>query len=212
MPRQNRVMPTGEIRAVPERGTLMGNRGILHDEEGRIKRPWQVRRWLLCLLEFRGRHRVVMTPRRYTELFFLDEATGLAAGHRPCYECQRGRYNAFRDAFARGNPSPLGANGLTAGAIDDRLHDDRVGPARSKRTWRTKLDELPDGAMIADEDRPGETFLVLGDSLFLWSPGGYADRRPRPKGADVEVLTPRSTVNAIQAGFAPGVHASASAR
>ena len=103
MPRRNRVTPLGEIVAVPERGTYFGNRGVLHDEGGRIRRPWQVRRWLICLLEFKGRHRAVMTPNRYTELFFLDEATGLAAGHRPCAECRRARFLAFRDAWAAGN-------------------------------------------------------------------------------------------------------------
>ena len=89
MPRMNRVTPFGEIVAVPERGTMMGNRGILHDADGRIRRPWNVKRWLLCVLEFKGRHRTIMAPNRYTELFFLDEATGLAAGHRPCFECRR---------------------------------------------------------------------------------------------------------------------------
>src|SRR6516162_4221037 len=105
MPRQNRVTPFGAIIATPERGTFMGNRGILHDDGGRIRRPWQVKRWLLCLLEFRRRKRTVMTPHRYTELFFLDEATGLAAGHRPCAECRHRRYRAFRDAWKLANGS-----------------------------------------------------------------------------------------------------------
>src|SRR5580658_6982158 len=105
MPRQNRVTPFGTLVATPERGTLMGNRGRLHDEGGHILRAWQVRRWLLCVLEFRGRKRVVMAPNRYTELFFFDEATGLAAGHRPCAECQRPRFTAFRTAFRQGNPN-----------------------------------------------------------------------------------------------------------
>src|SRR4051794_18491489 len=103
MPRQNRVAPSGEIIAPPERGTMMGNRGVLHDAGGRIHRPWRLRRWLLCRLEFKGRHRIVMTPSRWTELFFLDEATGLAAGHRPCCECRRVRFVAFREAWAAGN-------------------------------------------------------------------------------------------------------------
>ncbi|WP_197446143.1 hypothetical protein [Tautonia plasticadhaerens] len=98
MPRRNRVTPHGEIVAVPARGTLMGNRGVFHDAKGQIRRPWALRRWILCVLAFKGRCRQVMAPGRYTELFFVDEATGLAAGHRPCAECQRARYNAFRDA------------------------------------------------------------------------------------------------------------------
>src|SRR3954453_21355004 len=103
MPRGNRVTPFGATRPAPERGTMMGNRGVLHDAEGRIRRPWRLRRWLLCRLEFNGRRRTVMTPDRWTELFFLDEATGLAAGHRPCYECRRRRFLAFRDAWTSGD-------------------------------------------------------------------------------------------------------------
>src|SRR3954451_12290461 len=99
MPRQNRVTPFGHIIATPERGTFMGNRGILHDEQGTIRRPWKVKRWLVCVLEFRERQRTVMAPNRYTELFFLDEATALAAGHRPCAECRHERFLAFCAAW-----------------------------------------------------------------------------------------------------------------
>src|SRR5580658_4307221 len=95
MPKQNRVNPFGEIIATPERGTFMGNRGVLHDDQGRIRRKWQGKRWIVCVLEFRGRKRKMMTPSRYTELFFLDEATALAAGHRPCAECRRDRSTLF---------------------------------------------------------------------------------------------------------------------
>jgi hypothetical protein len=148
MARQNRVTPCGEIVAVPERGTMMGNRGRLHDEEGRLRRPWQVKRWLLCRLEFNGRRRVVMAPDRYTELFFLDEATGLAAGHRPCFECRRKSYNAFVDAWARGNGLGVGDQRPTAASIDERLHQKRIGPGRSKRTFRASIDDLPDGVFV----------------------------------------------------------------
>src|SRR5262245_59079626 len=132
MARKNRVTPSGEIVATPERGTLMGNRGVLHDDQGRIVRRWQGKRWIACVLEFRGRKRTVMTPGRYTELFFLDEATALAAGHRPCAECQRERFNAFRDAWRRGNGVAMPP---TAPEIDGRLHAERLGPGGSKRTW-----------------------------------------------------------------------------
>src|SRR5262245_6485047 len=125
MPRQNRVTPWGEIVAMPERGTLMGNRGLLHDAEGQIMRPWRERRWIICLLDFKGRRRSVMSPGLYTELFFLDEATALAAGHRPCAECRRERFNAFRDAWLKGNG---GAAPVTAPDIDRRLHEERLGP------------------------------------------------------------------------------------
>jgi hypothetical protein len=104
MPRQNRVTPFGALIATPARGTLTGNRGCLHDEHGRIRRRYQGERWIICVLEFKGRRRPLMTPGRYTELFFLDEATALAAGHRPCAECQRDRFNLFRDTWAKANP------------------------------------------------------------------------------------------------------------
>jgi hypothetical protein len=209
MPRQNRVTPFGEIATVPERGTMMGNRGVIHDGEGRIRRPWQVKRWLICLLEFRGRHRVVMTPGRYTELFFLDEATGLAAGHRPCYECRRGRFLAFRDAWVAGNGRAVPPEMVKVGAIDDRLHAERVDPGRMKQTFMAGLDHLPDGVFVT-LGRGGEgPLLVLGHELLAWSPGGYTGRRRRPRGEEVTVLTPGSTVAAIRAGYEPEVHPSA---
>ena len=209
MPRRNRVTPFGEIVAVPERGTMMGNRGVLHDAQGRIRRPWQVKRWLLCLLEFRGRQREVMAPDRYTELFFLDEATGLAAGHRPCYECRRARSLAFRDAWATVVDGTLRAEDIRAAMIDERLHDERVGPARNKRTYTAILDDLPDGVFVEMSGADGSARVVLGDSLLAWSPGGYTGRTPRPAGQSVTVLTPRSTVAAIRAGFRPEFHSSA---
>ncbi len=145
MPRRNRVTPFGEIVAAPERGTMMGNRGILHDSTGVILRPWQVKRWLICVLEFKGRHRTVMAPNRYTELFFLDEATALSAGHRPCFECRRGRFLAFRDAWTAGNHPSAESGSIRAAVMDERLHADRIGPGRTRRTFRANIDDLPDG-------------------------------------------------------------------
>jgi hypothetical protein len=203
MPRQNRVTPFGEIVAVTDRGTVMGNRGRLHDEQGRIRRPWQVARWLLCRLEFNGRHRAVMAPGRYTELFLLDEATGLAAGHRPCFECRRRSFHAFADAWSIDHPAVSEAGRPTAGAIDGRLHAERVGPDRSKRTF------LPDGAFVTLDGRDRNAHLILNDELLAWSPGGYRVRRPRPGGESVSVLTPESTVKVIREGYVPEVHPSA---
>jgi hypothetical protein len=123
MPLQNRVTPFGEIVAVPARGTFMGNRGRLHDAERRLTRSrWQLKAWIICLLEFKGRHRTVMSPNSYTELFFLDEATALAAGHRPCFECQRTAARRYVDAWLRGNPDAGLDAGARIGGIDDRLH------------------------------------------------------------------------------------------
>lgn len=209
MPRQNRVTPFGEIVAIPERGTFMGNRGILHDHEGRIRRPWQVKRWLICRLEFNGRHRQVMAPNRYTELFFLDEATALAAGHRPCFECRRSRFLEFRNAWSVGNPRTFGSGSPTVEVIDKRLHAERVGPDRSKGTYQANLDELPDGVMIVlgeENDRPS---LIWRGQFLAWTPGGYGEPLPRPCSGTVTVLTPFSSVNAIRAGYTPEVHPSA---
>jgi len=209
MPRQNRVTPFGDIIATPERGTLMGNRGLLHDRDGRIRRSWLLKRWIHCVLEFKGRRRVVMTPGRYTELFFLDEATALAAGHRPCAECQRKRYIAYRDAWAIGTRGSRASAHPSAVEIDERLHAERLDPSRSKRTFRKKLDDLPDGVFITREERKDQTLLVQGDSLLAWSPGGYRERLRRRNGEVVSVLTPDSSMAAIRAGFVPRVHSSA---
>jgi hypothetical protein len=186
--------------ATPERGTFFGNRGVLHDPEGRIRRPWQVKRWLLCLLEFRGRWRQIMRPGHYTELFFLDEATGLAAGHRPCAECRRQHYLAFRDAWPAGR--------LSAMALDDQLHAERLNPDGSKRRFAANLDDLPDGVFVTLKDAPGRAHLLWKGHLLAWSSGGYRDPLPRPNGGRVTVLTPRSTVEVIRRGYVPAVHTS----
>ena len=202
MPRQNRVTPFGEIVAVPERGTMMGNRGRLHDLQGRIRRTWQVKRWLVCLLEFHGRQRTVMGPNSYTELFFLDEATGLAAGHRPCFECRRKAFEAFAVAFASGNRIAL----PTAGMIDERLHAERIGAKNLKKTFRRRADDLPEGTFVVVD---GAAHLIWRGRLLRWSPGGYIASRRFSKLDQVTVLTPRSTVRAIRAGYRPSVHSSA---
>jgi hypothetical protein len=187
----------------------MGNRGVLHDAEGHIKRAWQVKRWLVCVLEFRGRKRAVMTPNRYTELFFLDEATALAAGHRPCAECRHARFLAFCHAWKLAHPEQRGWQRPTADEIDNLLHTERITAIRSKSSFPAALDELPDGVFVMVEAWGEQAYLVLGDSLLQWLPQGYGQRRPRPAGKGVRVLTPQSTVEAIRAGYVPEVHASA---
>ena len=199
MPRQNRVTPRGELIAVDARGTFMGNRGCLHDAAGRIRRAWQLKRWIICELEFKGRHRPVMQPGRYTELFFLDEATALAAGHRPCAECRRPAFRAFLAAWAAGRP---GGDTPRTPALDEVLHRERTAPP-----WQAPLDTLPDGAFVALPGDP-RPFLVLGGALLAWTPGGYTDHVARPPAA-VEVLTPRSTVEALRAGYRPVLHPTA---
>ncbi len=209
MSRQNRVTPFGDIVATPERGTFLGNRGVLHDAEGHVKRAWQVRRWLVCVLEFRGRKRIVMAPNRYTHLFFLDEATALAAGHRPCAECRHARFLDFCNAWKSVHPRHGGAGRPTADEIDQQLHAERLTPDRTKRSYAATLDELPDGVFVAVDGNGGQAHLLRGGRLLEWTPGGYRKRRPRSKGETVRVLTPRSTVAAIRAGYVPEVHASA---
>jgi hypothetical protein len=197
-PRQNRVTPFGALIAVESRGTLMGNRGCLHDDQQRIRRPFACKRWITCVLEFRGRYRTVMTPGRYTELFFLDEATALAAGHRPCAECQHARYRLFREAWAEANAELIGGSSLSADEIDRVLHAERVDDRRGKRTYLARVSELPSGAMIADDE--GVPYLVHGQRLLRWEPGGYGRSIPKPGGI-VSVLTPKSIVRAIGQGY-----------
>jgi hypothetical protein len=203
VPLQNRVTPFGEIVADPARGLWLGNRGWLHDEARTIRRQWQVRRWITCRLEFRGRHREVMSPRRtWTELFFLDEATAFSAGHRPCGECRYRDYMRFRDLWANVHPGdPIGAD-----CIDRRLHTERLAGRNQKRTARAELGDLPDGTFVSLE---GRAWLVRGRWLHAWSPAGYVDRRAMPLMAGAEVLTPASLVAVFRAGYSPHVHPSA---
>ncbi|HEX3272736.1 MAG TPA: hypothetical protein VHR15_18975 [Ktedonobacterales bacterium] len=204
MPLQNRVTPFGEIVAVPERGTLMGNRGILHDDAGRLVRSWQVRRWIACRTAFRGRHRQLLQPHSWTELFFLDEATAFAAGHRPCAECRHADYQRFKSAWEVAVGVPNGAD-----AMDVVLHTDRLegrGVNQRKRTYWERLAALPDGVFIRLD---GSAWLLWREQLLEWSAGGYCARRSRPPAASrVEVLTPRSLVAVLRAGYPLQVHIS----
>jgi hypothetical protein len=189
----------------------MGNRGILHDAGRRIRRAWQCKRWLVCVLEFRGRKREVMSAGHYTELFFLDEATALAAGHRPCAECRHRRFLDFCHAWKAAHSPKSAAFRPSADEIDQRLHAERLALDGSKRTYVAKLDDLPDGvfvtvaAVAAWGEQP---YLVRGNQLLPWSPAGYGERLKRPVGKEVTVLTPPSTVKVIRAGYAPEIHVS----
>lgn len=200
MPLQNRVTPWGEIVAVEARGLLMGNRGRLHDGARRIVRHALGRRWIACVLEFRGRHRVVMTPNRYTELFFLDEATALAAGHRPCAECRRADYERFQAAWA----SAIGPD-TSADGMDVRLDADRLIPPRGKRTYTADARSLPDGAVV---DVDGVAWLVWQGAWREWTPVGYTERRAAAEGS-VTVLTPHAIVEVMRAGYAATAHPTA---
>jgi hypothetical protein len=198
VPLQNRVTPLGELVADSGRGLVYGNRGCLHDEQGRIRRSYNGKRWIACRLEFRGWHReLLMQPGRFTELFFLDEATAFAAGHRPCALCRREDYVRFGTIWRERHGGPVDAD-----TIDARLHQERLGLHGARRLHDASLDELPDGAFTLIDDAP---WLVRGEELLSWTPGGYAARRPRPGGLEVRLLTPPSLVAVLQAGWRSAV-------
>jgi hypothetical protein len=198
---RNRVTPSGELIAVPDRGLFWGNRGRLHDPSGNLVRYSTVRAWLICVLEFQSRRRSLWAPGRLTELFFLDEATGLAAGHRPCGECRRHELGAFKEAWAGCFP---GAR-PTVATIDSQLHHDRLLRPGVRRTYRTGARQLPTGTMIEVGGRP---WLIKRQRLLAWTPGGYTDRRDCPD-REVTVITPESTVAVLAAGYEPVLHPSA---
>jgi hypothetical protein len=194
MPRQNRVTPLGRIIAHPAPGLVFGNRGCLHDSEGRIRRSHAGSAWIACRLEFKDRRRALMQPGRYTELFFLDDATALAAGHRPCAECRREDYRRFVGLWpGSGSQRP------SAAAVNARLHAERLDDDGTQRHHQGVLDELPDGAFVV---RDGAPWLVHGDKLLRWTPAQYADAVSRPSGRAV-VVTPLSVVTVLQRGWRP---------
>jgi hypothetical protein len=209
MPRQNRVTPFGTLIATPARGTLMGNRGCLHDDSGRIRRPFLGRRWIICLLSFKDRRRSVMTPGHYTELFFLDEATALAAGHRPCAECQRDRFNLFRETWARANPRITSLPRPPATLLDAVLHSERTAPPAQRRDCEP-LDALPDGTFVTGDGE--RAYLVLKSRALLWTPRGYEDRGNHPFRLPAMVLTPASVVRTLEKGYPVDLHPSAGQR
>jgi hypothetical protein len=201
--RTNRVRPDQTLIAVPDRGLFWGNRGPLLDDDGRLARHNRGRNWIICQLRFNGRHRLQWQPRRLTELYFLDEATALAAGHRPCAECRHQAYQAFKTAWRAGLP---GHQRVTAAAIDTRLHADRLSGPGVQRTYRAELAGLPDATIIEHDGLP---WLVLGDTLLAWTSTGYRAPRSRAGLREVRVLTPKSTVAALTAGYRPVLHPSA---
>ena len=191
-PLQNRVDPFGSFHSVAARGGMMGNRGRIHRKDQTLPpRRWTLKPWIICVCAFKGRRREVW-GRGYTELFFLDEPTALAAGHRPCFECRRGAAKAFLAAFPN-------SKGFGADAMDDVLHRERLIDGK-KRLWRSRLGELPDGAMIVWEDR---AHAVRGGRLARWSFEGYAAPFTLSSETEVDVLTPPSTVAALAAGYRP---------
>ena len=203
MPLQNRVTPTGEIIATPHRGMFTGNRGIIHDPATKtlLNKRWSTPAWITCLCEFRGWRRPVMARRSWTELFFLDEATAFAAGHRPCFFCRREDAKRFRAAWEKGN----GARDVSAKAMDAALHRERLDHGKKRlHTLPMPLAELPDGAMVREGE---QSFLVVQGRALSWSPAGYAaDAR---KLTQPMLLTPPSALRAFGAGYRPVLHQTA---
>jgi len=204
-PLQNRVTPTGDIIATPERGLFVGNRGIIHDPATKtlLRKRWSCPAWLTCVLEFRGRRRKVMERRSWTELFFLDEATAFAAGHRPCFYCRRDDANSFRAAWETGNRT----GDVLAPEIDAVLHRERLEHGRKRlHPLPMPLEKLPDGAMVQAGD---DSFLIAQGRAFLWSPSGYTKAAHTPR--DAQLLTPPSTLRAFAAGYRVVLHPTAGA-
>jgi len=195
MPLQNRVSPFGEIVATAHRGRFTGNRGIIHDPATRtlLNRRWSSKAWITCVCEFRGRRRKVMSRRSWTELFFLDEATSFAAGHRPCFYCRREDATAFRDAWAEGN----GLEKPYATEMDAMLHSERLdGRVKRLHPLPVPISKLPEGAMVA---LGNESYLIAKGEAWRWSFAGYS--RAVESLADARLLTPPSIVNALRAGY-----------
>lgn len=207
MPLQNRVDPYGRLQAVAARGAWMGNRGVLHDAAKQIVAAWRTQRWITCELSFKGRRRDVFAPNRYSELFFVDEATSLAAGHRPCAECRRSRFKEFRAAWDSGRGDREASRHPSADEIDRVLHSERVQRGGGKSTYEAVSSSLPSGVLMEHE---GRVYLQWAGGVRPWSFAGYGPSTAMSP-AEVRVLTPRSIVRAIEAGFVPQVHESADA-
>ena len=201
---QNRVDPSGDLIRTSARGSWMGNRGLIHDEHQQVQRPFRLTAWLICVLEFKGRKRTVMSPGLYTELFFLDEAAAFSAGHRPCFECRREAANRFKLLWIKGNPEYHFTEKTPIGEIDAILHRERINRRGAKETFRAVLKDIPTGTFVSYE---GKAYLVRNGLLYVWSPFGYGAPIDLPEDSRLDVLTPRSTVQAFLMGYVPQITA-----
>jgi len=201
MPHQNRVTPTGELIATSARGTLMGNRGRLHTPERKIVRSWQLKAWITCLLEFKNYHRKIMSPNTWTELFFLDEITAFAAGHRPCAYCRRQDFRRFKELWTAANPNLV--TGQSIKNIDEVLHKERVSKNGTKLLYDDLLKNLPGGTMFMLPKIANQYFVLRKDKVLKWSPQRYESHPAISGETSVQVLTPRSVVNTFAQGYEP---------
>lgn len=200
MPLQNRVTPKGQIISTSARGVWLGNRGVIHNADKQIVRPYKLKAWIICMLQFRGRHREVMVPDRWTELFFLDEATAFSAGHRPCFQCRYADHMRFKAAWLKGNPQYGFTEKTSINEIDNILQKERIGRKGNKVTYTALAESLPDGAFIEID---GEPYLIANGQMYKWSASGYDKGQILPAGEMVTVLTPATIVNAFRAGYQP---------
>jgi hypothetical protein len=206
MPLQNRINPFGQIIATSERGAWTGNRGIIHNDRKEIVKNYALKPWITCALEYKGMHRIVMTPKRWTELFFLDEATAFAAGHRPCGYCRHADFKRFKSLWLQCNGAQYNFSEKTKmSVIDEIIHQERLDENGEKRTYNSFLTTLPDGAFITFEDK-NKSYLWYQENIYEWSFGGYTKFYNFEKNQEVNVLTPRSYVAVLKAGYVPQVN------
>jgi hypothetical protein len=196
---QNRVDPFGNIIVTSARGSLMGNRGVIHKDK-KIVKAFNHKAWIICSLEFKGRKRTVMMPDRWTELFFLDEATAFAAGHRPCFECRREDAMRFKSSWIQGNPQYGFHMKTSIQLIDSIIHAERIDSNNKKITHQRLLSDIPAGTFVLSNDEP---FIFHKNQLHRWSPFGYEEGIMMDANSLLTVLTPRSVVNAFRAGYVP---------
>lgn len=199
---QNRVDPVGRIIKTSARGLWMGNRGVIHNKHKELTRSFKHKAWIICALEFKGRHREVMMPNRWTELFFLDEATAFAAGHRPCFECRREDAQRFKSCWIAGNPTYNFSMSSSIRYIDEIIHGERIDSERRKVMHQRPTHTLVEGTFLWIN---GDAYLFSHGSLHRWTPLGYENSIDVPKTSTVTVLTPPSIVNAFRAGFIPQI-------
>jgi hypothetical protein len=199
---QNRVDPFGNILKSAARGSFMGNRGVIHNAHKEITHAFKHKAWITCALEFKGRKRNVMTVDRWTELFFLDEATAFAAGHRPCFECRRVDAQRFKSCWIQGNPSYRFTMKTSITAIDEVIHQERIDNKKKKVVHERAPSDVPEGAFILIGTEP---YLFSQGKLHQWTPFGYESTVDMPGVSQVTVLTPASIVNAFCAGYVPQI-------
>lgn len=209
MPLQNRVNPAGVIFAGASRGTFTGNRGVIHRNK-LIIAPFRTKYWITCLLEYKGMKREVMTEKRWTELFFLDEATAFSAGHRPCAFCRHAAFKLFKSLWLNANAQIDDLTDQAITTIDHLLHRERIAKDGSKLTWRSPLSDLPDGTIV-QLDQSADFFLYVQNKLLKWTEFGYSEVMTARSDQPVTVLTPKSIVLTFAAGYPVGIHPSAKA-